>query len=56
VIVRQLGASSYSPGGSVKVFIDARGGVSLIIWQLGASSLYSPGGLVRVFVDARGVS
>jgi hypothetical protein len=57
VIVRQSGASSCSPGGSVKVFTDARGGgVSLIVWQLGASSLYSPGGLVRVFVDARGVS
>ena len=26
IVVRQLGASSSSPGGSIKVFIDAQGG------------------------------
>jgi hypothetical protein len=39
-IVRQSGASSSSPGGAVKVFTDARRGLFIIVWQLGASSVF----------------
>jgi len=52
VIVWQLGASSGSSGGLVKVFTDARGGLfnhMAVRCQLG-----SPGGSMKVFVDARG--
>ena len=55
VIVWQLGASSCSPGGSIKVFVDARGGLCDCV-AVRCQLLYSPGGFVKVFADARGVS
>ena len=54
VIVWQLGASSGSPGGSIKVFVDARGGLCDCV-AVRCQLLYSPGGFVKVFADARGV-
>ena len=36
----------------MRVFADARGGLFVIVWQLGASSYFS-GGFMRVFTDAR---
>jgi hypothetical protein len=53
VIIWQLGASSYSPGGSIKVFVDARGGLCDCV-AVRCQLLYSLGGFVKVFADARG--
>jgi hypothetical protein len=53
VIVRQSDASSSSLGGSIKVFIDARGGLCDCV-AVRCQLLYSPGGFVKVFADARG--
>jgi hypothetical protein len=62
VIVRQLGASSCSPGGSVKVFTDARGGglfdhmavrcqLSVFPWRARKGVRRCQGGLVTVRKD-----
>jgi hypothetical protein len=53
VIVWQLGASSCSPGGSIKVFIDAQGGLYNCV-AVRCQLLYSSSGFVKVFADARG--
>ena len=61
VIVWQLGASSCSPGGSVKVFTDARGGLfdrmavrcqlSVFPWRARKGVRRCQGGLVTVRKD-----
>ena len=53
VIIWQLGASSGSPGGSIKVFVDARGGLCDCV-AVRCQLLYSFSGFVKVFADARG--
>jgi hypothetical protein len=53
VIIWQLDASSSSPSGSIKVFIDARGGLYNYM-AVRCQLLYSPGRFVKVFADARG--
>ena len=53
VIVWQSDASSSSPGGSIKVFVDARGGLCDCV-AVRCQLLYSSGGFVKVFTDARG--
>jgi hypothetical protein len=53
VIIWQSGASSYSPSGSIKVFVDARGGLCNYV-VVRCQLLYSSGGFVKVFADARG--
>jgi hypothetical protein len=40
----------YSSGGSIRVFVDARGGLGAVRCQF----LCSPGGFVKVFINARG--
>ena len=53
VIVWQSDASSSSPGGAIKVFIDARGGLCDYM-AVRCQLLYSSSGFVKVFADARG--
>jgi hypothetical protein len=42
-----------SPGGLVRIFVDARGGLCDCV-AVRCQLLYSSGGFVKVFADARG--
>jgi len=53
VIIWQLDASFSSPSGSIKVFIDARGGLCDCV-AVRCQLLYSFGRFIKVFANTRG--